>query len=1374
MCKRLLFAISFLFSLIFPFLLLAQPADLRFTSVSVRNGLSSNIINDIQKDRYGYMWFATEDGLNRFDGKDFTVYRHKKGDSTSLGSNEITCLFEDNKGILWIGTSGGSLARYIREKDCFYTYKPHVGKHGLNSSIKSITGDHFGNIWIATYGGLNILNPKTNSLYKFPIEEGNTNSLPSRTALFVFEDSKKRMWVGTDKGLLLYNRQRKSFRRFLHSESKPNSLISDRIRTIAEDKKGNIWIGTDKGICKLVSIEQSLFKNYSTIIPLNTDVYTIKADGDDFWVGTEDGLIILNTITEKSVHIKSNQRQKYGLSRNSIRSIFIDKTGIYWIGTFQGGVNKFDKNLTLFNAKQSIPFDPFSLRESLVTSFAEKDENTLFVGTDKGGVYIFNRQTELFHPVDLKSKLNKHGNLSVLCLKKSKSDQLWIGTYRDGLFVRDLKNGDTKQFLKGKVNDGSTINSNDVFCMTEDRKGNIWIGTNGDGINIYNFKTEKFDVLNKSSKPNPLPLNGYIRAIVEDHSGDIWIGSHGTGLAKFNPIKNTFEVFNRGNSNIPDNTITTLYIDSKNRLWVGTMGSGVSLLKPSDNSFINFSEKDGLLNSDICAISEDKNGYIWISSNKGLSSVHPVTRKIKNYTIYNGVINNNFVKNASLRTKDGTLFFGNLEGFNFFNTSNLKVNKNIPPVLLTELKVDNKSITPQNSSIIKRHISVAGEVILNYSQNFSFSYTGLNYTAPQQNQYVYKLDGYDKDWNFVGTSKVASYTNIAPGEYIFRVKASNNDGLWNNKGTAIKVIVKPPFWLTIYAYIVYIVAVLSLLYYLRWRGIKKIEARFKKEQEILKAKQLFEQEKREVERQYELDKMKLKFLTNLSHEFRTPISLIMAPVDKILHEGVPSGINDQISAIKRNTRRLLNMVNQLLDFRKLETQELKLDLQKGELVGFIKDLVESFKDLSDRKKINLRYYSNLDSFQTYFDADKIERILFNLLSNAFKFTNEGGEVVVELEQKDTTSVKGEEQWLIIRVKDTGIGIPPEFHENIFSRFFQNEVNTSILNQGNGIGLSITKEFVEMHGGRISVESEVGKGAAFNLEIPFLALELDTKETEIKPETEFVSDKVADIDEKSVLDSNEFTKILIVEDNEEYRYYLKDTLGKNYRVLEAANGKEGWQQALYHHTVIIISDINMHEMDGIELTNKIKSDKRTSHIAVILLTARSGEEEQLDGLKKGADDYITKPVNFEILNIKVRNILKLNKKLKETYSRQIKVESPAVQIESENEKLLNKIILYIEENLTDPKLSVEDLSKHIGMSRVTFYHKMLDITGATPIEFIRNIKLQKALVLLEKSDMNVAQISYCVGFATPNYFAKSFKAKFGMLPSEYINLKRGNE
>ena len=862
-----------------------------------------------------------------------------------------------------------------------------------------------------------------------------------------------------------------------------------------------------------------------------------------------------------------------------------------------------------------------------------------------------------------------------------------------------------------------------------------------------------------------LPLNDFMSVIAEAPNGDIWLGSFGTGVAVYHPDKNVFTLYNQGNSQLSNDHVQSIFCEVNGDVWIGT-SSGLNLLDHATGKINIFLEKDGLANSIVYKILADNSGLLWLSTDKGISSFDKRSRKFYNYTWHNGVQQSPFISGSGLRSANGELYFGGQDGFNYFNPAALPHNSYSPPVLLTDLKIDNVSVNPGESAAIKMQIGVANEFKLAYGQNFSISYAAINYTSPQQNQYAYQLKGFDKNWNMVQNAKTAHYTNLDPGNYVFEVKATDNEGLWNGKVTSIKVTVLPPFWRTAYAYLIYLIIASVIIYYIRRRNRANLRRIIAEEQEKLVAAE----ERRESERLHELDSLKIKFLTNLSHEFRTPISLIMAPADKLLSAHADPAINGQIQMIRRNARRLLNMVNQLLDFRKMEEHELKLNLVPGDLVLFIKETGESFHDLCERKKINLEMEFSIDKLLAYFDPNKLERIVFNLLSNAFKFTIKGGAIKIRLLLAETTA-SGDQQYVVLEISDTGIGIPEEHIDRIFERFFQNNDASAILNQGSGIGLSITKEFVELHGGTISVKSLIGQGTTFTVTIPVVPV---TDIQQDPPKLFHESSLVEDVPESAIVQSlseHELPCILLVEDNDDYRLFLSENLKAFYTIIEASDGKEGWQKALSAHPQLIISDVSMPNMNGIELSRKIKADKRTGHIPVILLTAITGEEDQLKGLESGANDYLSKPFNFEILNTKIKNLLILNQTLKSTYSKQIKMTGQEIQIESSDAKLLSKVVKYIEDKLNDSELSVEELSKHVGMSRGSLYHKILEMTGLTPIEYIRAVKLEKAAALLEKSDYNVAQICYMTGFGTPSYFSRMFKAKYHMLPSEYLSEKR---
>jgi signal transduction histidine kinase/ligand-binding sensor domain-containing protein/DNA-binding response OmpR family regulator len=1345
--------------------------DINFTTLTTKDGLSSNNLNAIIKDKYGFMWFATDDGLDRFDGVNFKVYRRKPSEPANLQANEILSLHEDKDGNLWVGTSGGSLSLYNRKKDAFVNFPSRPVEGAIrNNVVMSICSDFRKKLWIGHFDGINIMDKKTYQISDFKPGSGPRFN---KTCTALFEDSKQRMWIGTPEGLFLYNRETNSLTPFHHSSKDPLSISSNHVLTITEDKNGVIWVGTSNGL-NVLSRNGKEFIRFTHIEgnqqTLNSNyIYSIAVDETNkLWIGTSKGLNILDIKTKTTRGYNFDSRNTNGLSSNSIHWVYLDKEGISWLGTFMGGISKYDKNLNLFNLIQSNPFDKSGLNAPIVTAFAETRDGKVFVGTDGGGLSLFDPKTKLFQQINIKSRRAESKALSVITLTMTRNNQLLIGTFDDGYFVYDPASGKYEQVLQGD------IPSNQIYCIKEDRKGYKWVGTNGNGIFVLgNNNKTLFRLTPSPTLPTDinLPMNGYIRDIVEATNGEMWIATHGGGVAAYNPSSRKFKIYTTQNSKLPNDKVLTLLEDKKGNIWAGTFGGGLGMFNRKMNDFLSYSEKDGLNNNNIYKIVEDDNGLVWISTNKGLSSVETSTKKINNYNYHNGIQHNIFVLGSGLKLKNSDLYFGGQEGFNYFNPSNLKKNKIAPTVILTDLKISNRSVVPSEDGPIQENIITASEINLDHKQNFALSFVGLNYTAPEQNQYEYKLEGFDKTWINIDNASSVSYTNISPGEYVFRVRASNNNGVWNTQGTSIKIFVHPPFWRTIYAYILYTFIFAGGLIYFRQRGIEKIRRKFMLEQETFRA----EQERKEAERIHELDQLKLKFLTNLSHEFRTPISLILGPVDSLIDQDKSNAFRNQLNIIKRNGKRLLNLVNQLLDFRKMEEQELKLQPKEGDLIAFVRDVFDSFLDLSQRKQIQFSFQSNTNTFYTCFDHDKIERILFNLLSNAFKFTLSGGSIELNIQKQESID---EQAMFSISVKDTGIGIPADKKEAIFERFFQQPTAASILNQGSGIGLSITKEFVKMHGGSITVESEETKGSTFIVELPFTEI---TKEAEeivpVLAKEETIEQADQSVFSEQIVSSNNGTvlpTVLLVEDNDDFRFYLKDNLRQLYKVFEATNGLEGWQKALAVHPSLIVSDISMPHMDGVELCKKIKADKRTNHIPVILLTALTEEKEQVRGLQTGANDYITKPFNFEVLNAKIRNLLTLNDTLKTTYSKRVDILSPEIEIESSSDKLLLSITKYVEENLTDTQLSVENLSRHVGMSRSTLYNKLLEISGQTPVEFIRSVKLNKAAQLLEKSDLSIAEVGYTVGFSTPNYFAKSFKAKFNMLPSEYMNKMRNKK
>lgn len=1352
---RILLALSWMLLTFFSY---GQNHPVTFQRYSSKDGLSSNTIYCIYRDSYGFLWLGTEDGLNRFDGRRYNVYRYDANQENSLMANHISALCEDKKGRIWIGTNGGGLSYYDREADRIRSYNLTPDGKWLSTAINAVDTDANGNIWVASYGALYILDVNNLQKKMDPTYRRIVETFAGKVTSCVFRDRQNNMWVSSENGIFRLSADFKTIKRFEVLSEQEGYGNGIEVSSIVEDDKGRIWIGSMLGL-KYLNPGDSEFNKFiakqGNGALSSPRIYTLcHNQKQDLWIGTDNGLDVLNTNNFTVRTFKPDPSNVHSLSHKSIRSIFVDNSGIYWIGTFQGGLNKFDTNLSQFRLKSLDFLEGMTGDPAIVTSFAAY-QNKIFLGVDGGGVWKYDRETDRLSSVSLSANLPR--DLKVLTLER-KLDQLWIGTYQQGVVCYDLVNGNLKRYIVGNKEDN--LNNNDIFCLKVDFKGNTWVGTNGGGVNIIQKGS---GIVKKYKRDDHLgdgiqvPGN-FIRALAEDREQHMWIGTYGSGLVMYDPLTKRSKIFDKANNKLPSNYILAIYTDKKGNLWVGTNGNGIGLLRKGKLVFETLSEKDGLANGAIQSIVEDDKGRIWFSTNKGLSCYSPAQNKFKNYSNAVGLQEGAFMLGASLKTSDGEIYFGGQKGFNHFYPAHLKTNSNPAKVALTDLKIDNVIIQSAEKGPIQQSLLTADRIELKYKQNFSISFAALNLTVPEDNQYEYRLVGFDKNWIRNGKENSVYYTNLDPGDYVFEVRASNNDGIWNKEIKSIAIHVAPPFWRTIYAYLFYVFAAVGVLLWMRHRGIEKLKQKFAIEQERTQAKQLIEQQKRDAETKHQLDAMKIRFLTNLSHEFRTPISLIMGPIDALIGKNKDSKLADQLNLISRNARRLLNLVNQLLDFRKMEYHELKLQDEDGELVSFVQEVYRSFQDMALQKGIDYSFFPCQEKLHCRFDRNKVERVLFNLIYNAFKFTKKDGDIAVSI---SSVSVVDKKLHVYLEVRDTGIGIPEQLQQSIFESFFQYDNDGKMAGQGSGIGLSIAQSFVQMYDGEISVSSQPAKGSSFKFD-----LWLDQAE----PVYDGIPEQEA-ITLVQPVEARQSPLVLIIEDDEDFRYYLKESLKEHYQIIEATNGKDGWQKALFHHPDIVVSDVQMPYLNGMEFSQKLAQDKRTKHIPVVLLTASQVDNGLVCGLESGAVGYLTKPFDMDVLIAKINSLLQLNQAFKEVYSKQVSILPPELTINSEKDKFLQKVLNYVHDNIDNPQLSVEALSAHTSMSRASLYNKLLELTGMSPVDFIRSVKLEKAANLLEKSDKSISEIAYETGFANPNYFTKVFKAKYQMTPSEYIQLQK---
>jgi ligand-binding sensor domain-containing protein/signal transduction histidine kinase/DNA-binding response OmpR family regulator len=1342
----------------------AQPAAYQFRRLDVHNGLSHNQVTSFLKDRKGFLWIGTSSGLNRFDGYTIRTYLNDPEVPSSIHNNSIVDLFETPSGEMAILTNKG-YSIYDPKTDAFTADVTGFNKKFQlpQGTFSNIQDDTRGNYWFVHQAGLVRYNVVENRSYVYSQDKTRDQAFSTNTISFYSFSNRGQNWIVHKDGML---------ERFEFTGNEYS--VVDRVDFVKNanggraldyrlfsDRDGDLWIyvkNEPQGIFYFNTATKAFehLHDQASRGRLNSNIVSgIVQDSDgSLWLNTDHGGV--NIINKKSFSVQyvlHRPEDERSISQNSVNTIYRDKEGIIWLGSFKKGVSYYHENLIRFPLLKHYPLSATGLPFGDVNRFAEDKNGNLWIGTNGGGLIYFDRKRNTFKQFwHDPSDPNSISSNVIVSLCMDHEEKLWIGTYYGGLNVYD---GKKFTHYRHDPQNPESISDQNIWEIFEDSRNRLWIGTMHGGLNLFNRETNSFSHY-KQNDINSVKSN-YIAAIAEDRTGNLWFGTS-DGLDMLDRETGRFFHYDADRSikgSLSDNLIFDIREDSKGRLWVGTR-SGLNLFDPQTKTFREFKEKQGLPHNTVLTILEDNGGDIWLSTSNGLSRMishkSGQTFQFKNYDEADGLQGKQFNENAAYKTQTGELIFGGADGFNIFDPSRLGVNENPVQVVLSDFQLYNHSVTPgeeiNGSVLLPQSISETTSVTIPPALNvFSIEFAGLNFFNPEKNQYKYMLEGFHKEWLTVDSkSRAVTFTNLNPGEYRFLVKASNNDGLWNEEPISLSIAVLPPFWKTRTAFVIYCLVIISALLVTR----KLIQNR-----ERLKFER--EQERNEAIRMHELDMMKIKFFTNVSHEFRTPLTLILTPLEKMLRLAKEPEQQQQYQLIQRNAKRLLNLVNQLLDFRKLEVQELKLNTSEGDVIRFIEETVYSFSDLSEKKDIKLSFQSSADSLETLFDQDKLEKILFNLLSNAFKFTPEHGAVSVDVNVNDLESGKR----IVIEVRDTGIGISSEKLGKIFDRFFQNELPKSLMNQGSGIGLSITKEFVKVHGGTISVESEQGVGTCFRVQIPVTEVKHHHEE-----EVVLIADEIHDEE-----NGHRKPTLLLVEDNEDFRFYLKDNLKAQYRIVEAVNGTVGWKRVLEVLPDLVVSDIMMPEMNGIDLCKKIKSDQRVSHTPVILLTARSAEEQKLEGFQSGADDYITKPFNFEILVSRIRNLIVRRALIHKAFPAQFDVRASELKVTSLDEKFIQKAIKCVEDHIGDADFSVEHLSHELGISRAHFYKKIVSLTGKSPLEFIRLIRLQQAAQLLKKSQLTVAEVAYKVGFNNPKYFARYFKEEYKMLPSVYASAEK---
>lgn len=1351
-------------SIVLLFLLLshivnAQTESLRFKRIGVEDGLSSNNVLRVLQDDKGIMWLGTTYGLNSYDSYAFRYFNSARQDSLSISDDVVSTIYQDKAGALWVGTGNG-IDRYNKEKGYFDRFSDTKNEELGSNYIRVFYEDGNGRLWVGSSRGLFYFDQQQKRFVRFGDAFG--ESLRVNT---IKEDAQGRLLVGTLRGVLYVDGDK--FEKFhLQDKEQDRILKNSEVRSIVADTAGALWLATEgAGIFKvlpdLTAQHLTIKSTDGELLSNVVRVITITKDGN-LWIGGQNGLNIYHPDTKKFDAYRHNIYDHQSLSFNSIRDIFEDSFGGIWIATYGGGLNYYNPASNLFHLIQQRLDVDNTLSDNQITTISVTENKNLWLGTHRRGISQYDLEKETFTHLRSASGENSLIDDDIKSISADSLGNLWIGTY-DGLSYYDTK---AKKFSNYSLTTFDSLNPliNQVHTTLIDHKGNLWAGTNGAGLLFFNLKNNKWEHHKHVEGQQHSLSTNHINVLYEDSKNNLWVGmrsgldvlSYGSGKFRHTALK--------------DVKIQSLLEDDQGFIWAGSNGEGLYLYK-EDGTYFNYRTEDGLAGNVVYALLKDEDGNVWMSTNNGLTKMN-INRDAQgnfknvdfiNYKSSDGLQGNQFMPNSAFRAGDGKMYFGGINGLNYFYPKEVPTIINFPPVTFTGLKIKNQEVLPgmENSPLVKK-INYSEKIELHYDQSeFTVDFTALNYISPNKSLYAYKLEGFDTEWNYIGKQHNATFTYPPAGDYELKVKASTNPNRWPYTYTSIKIHIQPPLWRTTWAYMLYALIIVLLFY-----GYHKITGNFIK-----------------LKREKELSKSKFEFFTNISHEIKTPLTLILSPLEELIKTGSGDGkMQYHLDMMKRNGDRLVNLINQLLDYRKFESGAMQLHAAKGNMVRFTKEIYLSFKALADRKNITFELQAP-EHIDLYYDRDKLEKVLLNLLSNAFKFTEEGGSIRIVINEHTAAKNKNYKNgYCSICIEDTGLGISPEKLKAIFKRFVSEE-NYPAEHTGTGIGLNLAKRLVKMHGGEIKVKSqpaESGKkgSTSFKVRLPLGTAHLKEDQIltnfkdseEISQYLQYTGEDHQKLYTEEVLKAEKSPKkdklMLIVEDNADVRDFVSSIFSGEYKIIQAGNGVEGLQQAFEVIPDLIISDVMMPIMDGITLCSTLKNDNRTSHIPIILLTARTPLVFRIEGIETGADDYVTKPFSPIYLKSRVRNLINNREKIKEKFRKELILQPKQLTVTSPDEKFLETVLAYLDKHMDDPNLSVEDISKEAGMSRSNLYRKIKALTGLTIVQFIRSIRIKRAAQLLAKNGFNVSEVAYMVGFQDVDYFTRCFKKEFKVVPSKY--------
>ena len=1301
-----------------------------FKNLSIRNGLSQNTVNAILQDRKGFMWLGTKDGLNRYDGLSFRKFKHDAANPRSIGNSFITSLYEDFNGNIWVGTDAGVYI-YYPEKEAFEELDcQSLEKTRIERSVSMIAGDKQGRVWIAVEAqGMFCYDTRQKLLRNYPLSE-----ISSNIKCFTF-DSGGTLWLGFYGDGLYYSKDNlATVHPYGSPEDGKREFEGGVITKIVQGNYNCLYIGSVKEGVSELNLTSGQVRNLLAIDESGESIFCrdlLPYSDNELWIGTESGIYIYNLRTAQFIHLRASLYDSYSLSDNAIYALYKDREEGLWIGSYFGGVDYYPRQYTYF-AKYYPKNIANSLHGKRVREFCRADDGTLWIGTEDGGLNHFNPKTKEFHFFEPSAGFtNIHG----LCMDGS---HLWVGTFSKGLRVIDTRTGVVlRTYTEGHT--PHSLNDNSIFSICRTSAGEIYLGTLF-GLLRYNRTQDSFDCIPE--------LNGkFVYDIKEDSYGNLWLATYANGAYCYDVSARRWKnyVFDAEDErSLPYDKVLSVFEDSYRQIWLTTQGGGFCLFHPDTETFTRYGLKDGLPNDVVYQIVEDDDRFLWLTTNNGLVRFDPKTMEMKVFSTANGLPTNQFNYRSGFKDEAGNIYLGSINGFVAFDPRTFAENRQVPAVAITDFLLFNKEVpVGETDSPLKSSITFSDKVVLTADQNsFSFRIAALSYQAPRMNKLMYKLEGFDEGWLTIGESPLVTYSNLGYGDYVFKVKASNSDGVWNEQETSLHLSILPPFYLSGWAYCFYVLffmgCLVCVIFYFKRRNYRKQH----RQMEML-----------EQEKEREVYHAKIDFFTNVAHEIRTPLTLIKGPLENIiLKKEVDSETKEDLYIMKQNTERLLNLTNQLLDFRKTETRGFRLNFTECDVVAVLRETYFRFTSLAKQKGLDFILELPQECFMADVNQEALTKIISNLLNNGVKYASTYLRISLETDEKV----------FHIRTFNDGEMIPDTMKEEIFKPFVRLDKEDEVTT-GTGIGLALSRSLAELHQGSLMME----KGEEVNCFCLTLPVNQDSTITLSAENVSQVEENSCGWEQEETDTKEKKPMILVVEDNPDMLAFIRKQLTTEYSVLTAMNGIEALAVLDNHYVNLVVSDVMMPQMDGFELCKTIKSDLSYSHIPVVLLTAKTNIQSKIEGLELGADAYIEKPFSVEYLLANISSLIHNREKLRQTFAKSPFVAANTMALTKADEEFIWKLNDIIQANLHNPEFSMEDMADALKMSRSSFYRKIKGVLDLSPNEYLRLERLKQAAQLLKEGKSRVNEICYTVGFNSPSYFSKCFLKQFGVLPKDFI-------